>query len=62
MKILEEKKIPKFFSQQNLNLPLAGNYLYSTHMKINNNLHSVYIVLGIITKLEITKYIHKRTV
>ena len=34
LKIFEDKKIPKFFNKQNLNLPLDGNYLYSTYIKI----------------------------
>ena len=41
VKNTREKKNPESSPKQNLNLPYAGNYL-----------HSIYIVLGIISNLE----------
>lgn len=44
------KKSRKFPRKQNLNLPRASNYVHS----IYNYLHTIYIVLGIISDLEMT--------
>ena len=57
-KYSREKKIPESSKKQNLNLPHVGNYLHSVYTVFTTMLylqHSIYVVVGIISNLEMIK-------
>ena len=51
--IKNKKKIPKSSKKQNLNLPHWQLFTHHLHY-IYNYLHSIYIILGIISNLKMT--------
>jgi len=53
-KIFRKRQIPESSEKQHLSLPCTGNYLRSIYI----DLHSIYIVVGIISNLgKILKYV-----